>query len=266
MNLTLHLIRKDLRTLRWPMLIWVAACLTHLGLRLAQFARGDDAPLTPFWRGIETTQRWDHTAVFVLPILLVPLLLHLDPLRGALAFWKTIPISRARLLTAKFFTLAVFFIALPFVCEVIYFLKAGLSGVLATALADWAWRFLPGIAAVVLGCLFTRSLKIGVPGVALGLWLATFVFQWPYGRDRIANPLLGSTAPKSPGIIAPPAGSRIEIVPKSVQFARINYKSDAAPGAGQWTEERLAATLRLHASGLPADVLVSSLRLQGANV
>ena len=266
MNLTLHLIRKDLRALRWPLLLWIAACLTHLGLRLAQFARGDAAPLTPFWRGIETTHRWDHTAVFALPVLIIPVLLHLDPLRGALSFWKTVPISRARLLTAKSLTLIAFFIALPFVCEVVYFLKAGLSVVLANALADWAWRFLPGIAAVVLGCAFTRSLKVGVPGVALALWLAAIVFQWPYGRDRIANPLLGRAAPKPPGLIAPPAGSRIEIVPKSVQFARINYKSDAAPGGDQWTEERLAATLRLHASGLPADVLVSSLRLQGANV
>ena len=266
MNLTLHLIRKDLRALRWPLLLWIAACLTHLGLRLAQFARGDAAPLTPFWRAIETTHRWDHTALFILPILIVPLLLHLDPLRGALAFWKTVPISRARLLTAKCFTLAVFFIALPFVCEVVYFVKAGLSVVLATALADWAWRFLPGIAAVVLGCAFTRSLKVGVPGVALALWLATFVFQWPYGRDRIANPLLGSAAPKPPGLIAPPPGSRIEIMPKSVEFARINYGLDMTPGNGTRTEERLAATLRLHASGLPADVLVSSVRLQGANV
>ena len=101
MNLTLHIIRKDLRALRWPLLLWVAACLTHLGLRLAQFARGDDAVLTPFWRGLETTHRWDHTAVFALPVFIIPLLLHLDPLRGALAFWKTVPVSRARVCSRR---------------------------------------------------------------------------------------------------------------------------------------------------------------------
>ena len=116
MNLTLHIIRKDLRALRWGMLLWVAACLTHLGLRLAQLARGDTAVLTPFWRGLESTNRWDYTALIVLPILLIPLLLHLDPLRGALAFWKTVPISRRRLCMAKSAMLLVLFIALPFAC------------------------------------------------------------------------------------------------------------------------------------------------------
>lgn len=265
MNLTLHLIRKDLRALRWPLLLWVAACLTHLGLRLAQNARGDAAPLTSFWRSIETTHRYDFTVICILPVLIIPLLLHLDPLRGALSFWKTVPISRARLLTAKGLTLAAFFIALPFVCEVVYFLKTGLAVVLATALADWAWRFLPGLAAVVLGCAFTRSLKVGVPGVALALALAVWIFQWPHGRDRLANPLLGSTAPKPPGRIAAPAGSRIEIVPKSAEFARLNY-NPGPRGTGKQTEERLATTLRLRVSGLPENVLVSRIRLQDAKI
>ena len=202
MNLTLHLVRKDLRALRWPLLLWVAACLTHLGLRLAQFARGDAAPMTPFWLRLETTARWDYTALIVLPVLIIPMLLHLDPLRGALAFWKTVPISRGRLLTAKLATLAAFFIALPLVCEAIYFLQTGLAIVLATALADWAWRFLPGIAAVVLGCLFTRSLKVGVPGVALALAVTVWFFQWPYGRDRTAHPLLGGASAPRPGFFS----------------------------------------------------------------
>lgn len=151
--------------------------MKHLGLRLAQNTRGDAASLTPFWRNIETTHRFDFTVVWILPILIIPLLLHLDPLRGALSFWKTVPISRARLLTAKGITLAAFFVALPFTCEVVYFLKAGLSVVLATALADWAWRFLPAIAAVVLGCFFTRSLKVGVPSVVFAVWLAVIIFK-----------------------------------------------------------------------------------------
>ena len=266
MNLTLHLIRKDLRALRWPLLLWTAACLTHLGLRLAQFARGDAAPMTPFWLRLETTARWDYTALIVLPVLIIPLLLHLDPLRGALAFWKSVPISRTRLLTAKSFTLLAFFIALPLVCEAVYFLQTGLAVVLATALADWAWRFLPGVAAVVLGCLFTRSLKVGVPGVALALAVAVWVFQWPYGRDRTAHPLLGNAAPPRPGIIAAPAGARIEIEPATVGFSRSNHTVEAAAGKPQHTEERIAVALRLHAESLPENVLVSSVRMQGATL
>ena len=251
MNLTHHIIRKDLRALRWPLLLWVAACLTHLGLRLAQLARGDAAELTPFWRRLETSDRWDHLAVIVLPILLIPLLLHLDPLRGALAFWKSVPISRRRLLTAKSATLLAFFIALPLACEIIYFVKAGLSTVLATALADWAWRFLPGIGAVVLGCLFTRSLRVGVLGVALALCTAIWMFQWPYGRDRIVHPLLTVAPAPLPGIIAPPPGARLGIEAKSVGFERTVFQQSA-----NQREERLSVALNVHAAGMPADVLI----------
>ena len=266
MNLTLHLIRKDLRALRWPLLLWIAACLTHLGLRLAQFARGDGSTLTPFWRRLESTDRWDHLALIILPILIVPLLLHLDPLRGALSFWKSVPISRGRLLTAKSFTLLAFFVALPFACEVVYFVKAGLSIVLARALADWAWRFLPGLAAIVLGCAFTRSLKVGVPGVAIALWLAAITFQWPYSRDLMANPLLGNAGPKPPGIIAAPPGSHFEIEQKSVQFARMNVTEKEEPGKPRHTEERIVLLLKCHTSGLPENVIVNSVHLQGASI
>ena len=262
MNLTLHIIRKDLRALRWGMLLWVAACLTHLGLRLAQLARGDTAALTPFWRGIESTNRWDYTALIVLPILLIPLLLHLDPLRGALAFWKTLPISRRRLFTAKSALLLVFFFALPFACEAVYFVKAGLSAVLATALADWAWRFLPGLAAVVLGCFFTRSLKVGVPCVAALLWLAAHFLQWPYGRDRIGSPLTAASVPR-PGIIAAPPGVRIEFDPKSVSFQRGTHEAETAPGKPRQIEEVLSVELKVGVTGLPEDVLVGGV---GVNV
>ena len=265
MNLTLHIIRKDLRALRWGMLLWVAACLTHLGLRLAQLARGDTAALTPFWRGIESTYRWDYTALIVLPILLLPLLLHLDPLRGALAFWKTLPISRRRLCTAKFATLLVFFVALPFACEVVYFVNAGLSVVLAPALADWAWRFLPGLAAVVLGCAFTRSLKVGVPCVAALLWLAAHFLQWPYGGARIVNqPLTATAHPKE--FIAAPAGARIEIDPKSVGFSRTSVQTEGTLGKTRHFEERLAVGMKITTGGLPEDVLIGGIAVQVAAV
>ncbi len=287
MNLTLHIIRKDLRALRWGMLLWVAACLAHLGLRLAQLARGDTAALTPFWRGIESTNRWDYTALIVLPVLLIPLLLHLDPLRGALAFWKTVPVSRRRLLTAKSAVLLVFFVALPCACEVVYFVKAGLTAVLATALADWAWRFLPGLAAVVLGCAFTRSLKVGVPCAAALLGLAAYFSPWPYGRGeaghsviagilrnsaaellgygRASQPPTVAPAPR-PGIIAAPSGARLEIDPKSVGFSRTSVQIAATADKPRHLEERLAVAMKVTADGLPEDVVIDGIAVQIAAI
>jgi regulation of enolase protein 1 (concanavalin A-like superfamily) len=257
MNLTLHIIRKDLRALRWGLILWVAACLTHLGLRLAQHVRGDDADFNAFWRSIEPSDRWDYAAMVILPILLIPLLLHLDPLRGRLAFWKTVPIGRGRLLRAKAIPVVALFVLLPFVCEVIYFVSAGLSAVLGAALTDWALRFLPGIAAIVVGCLLTRSLKTGVPAVAVCLVLAFFLARWPSGRDRASVKMFRQAATKPAGSISAPAGARIEIVSPSIELNRVMH-SDGT----KLKEERVRVSLEIHAGGLPENVVVGNIQLE----
>ena len=132
MKNTFHIIRKDLHTLRWGLLLWVLACLNHLVLRLVQLAAAMSAVPRPpperesrntFPLGLPAGGRAFHPAGacdFVS-----------DPLTRPLAFWKALPISRTRLLFAKLILIAALFILLPLACETAYFLKAGLGTVLA---------------------------------------------------------------------------------------------------------------------------------------
>jgi regulation of enolase protein 1 (concanavalin A-like superfamily) len=254
MNLTLHIIRKDLRTLRWLVIIWVVACLTHLGLRLAQYVRSDAASLTPFWRSIESTQRWDYAAVFVLPIFIIPLVLHLDPMRGRLSFWKTVPIGRKRLLAAKLATILALFVLLPLACEAVYFSAAGLLPVFGAALGDWSRRFLPGIAAVVLGCLFTRSLRIGAVGIVALLCVAASACRWPFGQDAVRLPLHHRS--QTPDSISAPPGAQIEVLPKTAGFS---VKTTVS--GNKRTEVQLGLSAQVRIEGLPEGIVVSSIAL-----
>jgi regulation of enolase protein 1 (concanavalin A-like superfamily) len=266
MNLTFHLIRKDLRALRWLLALWVFACLTHLGLRLMQHARGEGALPGSFWGTIENSERWDYLAVVFLPVLLIPILLQLDPLRRPLAFWKSVPIGRNRLLKAKFAMLAGFFIALPLVCEIIYFSWVGLALVLPTTVADWAWRYLPGVLAAAAGCVLARSLRWGIPGVAILLFAAFMIYGWPMGKDRVAPPsLYDPTAPKS-RIIAMPQGVRAAIDSKSYHFDRTTFVPGHLPDGVRKPEERLALGLKLKIDGLPEDTVVRDILVNASSV
>lgn len=265
MNLTLHLIRKDLRTLRWLLVLWVLACLTHLGLRIAQDIRGEGAAPNGFWLNLESSDRWDYLAVAFLPVLLIPILLQLDPLRGPLAFWKSVPISGKRLFTAKIVTLAVFFVLLPLVCEIVYFTRAGLASVLPTAIGDWALRYLPGVVAAFLGCIFARSWKWSVPCAGALVFLAFVFGGWPMGVDRDAPLRVTRTAPQSPTIDMPP-GVRATVDPKSFQFNRTRFMPSNIPGGSDKPEERMAVGVELRIDGLPEDMVVRAIVVNASSV
>jgi len=106
-----HILRKDLRRLRWPLMAWVlivagrmivattgaAAAFGNLGLQLAV----------------------DNLSVLVTVIdllmlaLIVSWLVHDEPLVGVDAFWLTRPIDPLRLMAAKLVFAAVFLVAAP---------------------------------------------------------------------------------------------------------------------------------------------------------
>jgi|GEM_PF-3675111 len=259
MNLTFHIIRKDLRALRWGLLLWVAACLTHLGLRLTQLSRGDFASMAPFWLRLEKSTRWDYLLVCVLPLLLIPPLFHLDSLRGRLAFWKTLPIGRWRMLTAKLATLLTFFVVLPLLCELVYVWRAQLGSVLPHALEGWAARFLPGVAAVTLGCFLARSLVTGIPGVALALWAAVGLLYWPFGGPVHKAAVRAAAKPA-------PEGVKASVDAAHFRFKRTFRGVPPEPNQPQQTEERLAIEMPITVRDLPFGILVDSFSLQFSNL
>jgi hypothetical protein len=156
MNLIWHLIKKDLRALRWWLILWTLACGTHLVLRLIQLKSGDASLPANF----AVTGRPDHLALYVLMLLIAPQVVQLDPPVSGRAFWKTLPIARWRLLVGKVLLLLAFFIVLPTVCEIAYFTAAGFGEHTRAAVSIWALRALPPVALVLGASVLSRDLRI----------------------------------------------------------------------------------------------------------
>src|ERR1043165_9512237 len=99
MNLTLHLVRKDLVRMRPWLACWVLLLLTPIAM--AAWLLGNN----PFTTGGEGRL---PDVVFIITgaqlfvgYLLTILVIHEDGLVGTRQFWSTRPISRGRLLMAK---------------------------------------------------------------------------------------------------------------------------------------------------------------------
>ncbi len=111
MNLTWHIIKKDLRALKWPLLLWALVVATKMGIGVVLLtADGTEGPewfsrlalFSKLLAGLEG-------CVFVL----VAALINEDLLVGTTAYWMTRPISGARLLRAKLFNIGLVFWVVP---------------------------------------------------------------------------------------------------------------------------------------------------------
>ncbi len=111
MNLTWHIVKKDLRALRWPIGIWLLCIVAKLGVGVILLnAAGDE--------GIEWFRQMDIMAKVLaagelLSFVLVAALIQEDLMVGTTAFWMTRPISGARLLRAKLLTIGLVFLLAP---------------------------------------------------------------------------------------------------------------------------------------------------------
>lgn len=121
MNLTLHIVRKDLRRLRWWLAAWVVLLLLPIALGAGLLANN------PFrdeeWH-LDNVLEWIHGLQFLVGYLLTILLLQDDAVLGTQQFWLTRPISRGRLFGAKMLGVFVVLALLP----------------IAVALPWWLWH------------------------------------------------------------------------------------------------------------------------------
>jgi len=111
MNLTWHIVKKDLRALRWPILLWILVIATKLGIGVAMLtADGTEGP--------EWFVRLDMFAKLMAGVegvcfVFMAALIHEDLLVGTTAFWMTRPISGGRLLRAKLLGIGLVFWVMP---------------------------------------------------------------------------------------------------------------------------------------------------------
>lgn len=123
MNLTWHIMRKDLRALRWPVLVWVTVIVAKLGVGWALLAADGTEPVEWFNRmdGIAKVLAALEGISFVLAAAFI----QEDLLVGTRAFWRTRPISGGRLLGAKLLSLALVFGVTPLLLTLPWWLHCG---------------------------------------------------------------------------------------------------------------------------------------------
>jgi len=106
MNLTWHIIWKDLRRLAWPLVFWGVTglhLLASLRWNVQYLSIGDSAMIISLLIHL--------TLIFVLPAWIV----QEDGLVGDTVFWRTRPIHSRRLLVAKLCLIVVLFAVLPII-------------------------------------------------------------------------------------------------------------------------------------------------------
>jgi hypothetical protein len=192
MNLTWHIVKKDLRALRWPILLWVLVIVTKLGIGVAMLtADGTEGP--------EWFRRLDMFSKVMAGIegvcfVFMAALIHEDLLVGTTAFWMTRPISGGRLLRAKLLGIGLVFWVMPVLVSLPWWQGCGyglreiawaaaetvaiqaifvLVGLLWAVVTDGYARFL----------MWTLVMLIAIPSVSgvVGLHLAKWQSTVPFG-------------------------------------------------------------------------------------
>lgn len=156
MNLTWHLVRKDLRQFRWPIVGWTGLIGAKLLIGFILLSSGI-VDLRAFeWLGLLAQ---GLSALEYSGLVLVIMVVQADPLTGSNAFWLGRPISGARLLRAKLLVLGVVFLVLPVLLTLPWWLWCGYGPTLiAWAAIETA---LPHLAVLLVGLaagLLTSSL------------------------------------------------------------------------------------------------------------
>jgi hypothetical protein len=198
MNQTLHIIRKDLRRLRWLLAAWVVVIIGRVVLTAAGSA------VEPEDVGLQLiVQNLSGLAGFVEMLmwgLVVSWLVHDEPLVGADAFWLTRPIDPNALMRAKLVLAGIFLVLCPLARETLEMAWFGAgprdAAVAATGFVftQTFWLLLLLAAAVLTPSLtrFVVTIAAGVATfvVAIGALMTLLVLTQPEERAYYDGPMI----------------------------------------------------------------------------
>ncbi len=116
MNLLIHQFRKDCFRLRVPIALWLLLVLLRAALFTPGLAEpGEDAATQVLYRVFTTLVPFLQN---ILLLVMVPLLIHEEPLVGTTAFWFTRPIDGWMLFRSKMLFIVVVFMLAPLLTEI----------------------------------------------------------------------------------------------------------------------------------------------------
>ncbi|MBN1521494.1 MAG: HEAT repeat domain-containing protein [Candidatus Aureabacteria bacterium] len=119
MKRVMHVIKKDIFRLKVPIVIWMGLVLlktayslwgAHLLINMENFELQTILPI------FDTLISYLQT---IMIIIIIPLVVHEDPVTGSTAFWYTRPISRKTMLFSKALFIVSLFVILPLMFEVL---------------------------------------------------------------------------------------------------------------------------------------------------
>ncbi len=127
MNLIWHIVKKDLRALKWPLLVWTLLIVAKLGVGVAMLTAVGTVNADWFanWFARMDTFSKVLAGLECVSFVLVAAVVHEDLLVGTTAFWMTRPISGARLLCAKILGIGLIFFVLPVIVTLPWWLGCG---------------------------------------------------------------------------------------------------------------------------------------------
>ena len=122
MKMCAHIFRKDLSKLKWLIGVWTLLALFYFLNNTSYF-------LDNYKMQIQLTDINSFIASlqYLMIIVIVPMLIHVDALVGNSAFWLTRPISRKELLVSKISFILVFLILIPLLSEMAVFINNGVA-------------------------------------------------------------------------------------------------------------------------------------------
>ena len=170
MSQTLHIMRKDVRRLRWLLVLWVAVLAMRVVLSLS-IVTSTDASLSGAF-ALRQLSSPIVTIELLMTSLIVVLLVHEEALAGFTAFWLTRPYDRGALVRAKLLLATVVLVALPLLADLttMGLLKAG-PVALMTAGSTAAVAYVGGTLSLLVAATLTPSFSafaLTVLGVVVG--------------------------------------------------------------------------------------------------
>lgn len=199
MNLTWHIVRKDLRRLAWPVAIWIGFRVVATGwMRFASWS-GETPDVTDATGWIRMTEAFVRVTGVVAAIALVVLagVLGLeDRMTGTDAFWRTRPLTGLRLLQAKLWAALLLLVVAPVAALMPVWGLSGLDGgeMLRAAAALAAWHGGLAICALSLAALTEDLGQQAFAALAwFGLSILAVTFVPALSADSDANPRMVAT-------------------------------------------------------------------------
>lgn len=212
MRQTLHIVRKDLRRLRWGLAAWIALLAARVLLAVIGWQAAADGGLAGQFV-MEQVSGIVQLASWLMLALLVARLVHDEPLAGLDWFWLTRPYDRWALLGAKLGAAALFFVVGPLISELVVMaaFEAGPADMFRASSVFLA-RDLRWTLGLMVFAVLTPSLvrfALGIAGTAAALILlmlgALTVTMLTFEGETAPGAAIGGAAPAivaSAGLVA----------------------------------------------------------------